>query len=56
MNKALAGFAIYALFFYLIAYGVLYHFRCPAANLSYWAYSESTPDWAEMSMYYGFYR
>jgi len=40
---------------YLLVYAFLYHFRGPAANLAYWVYSESTPDWAEVSLYYAFY-
>ena len=55
MNQGIAFAAVCACRFYAIKYGVLYHLRCPATNLSYWAYSERTEDWAEKCLYYGFY-
>jgi hypothetical protein len=55
MKNRVAFSAVWACGIYLTIYGVLYYLRGSAANLSYWVYSERTPDWVECSLYYGFY-
>jgi len=40
---------------YADTYAVLYARRGPAANLAFWVYTEYGPNWAEKSLFYGFY-
>ncbi len=40
---------------YIAIYGCLFHYRRPAANLAYWAYTDAGPDWVETCLYYGFF-
>ncbi len=40
---------------YVFAYVTLFHYRRPAANLAYWCYTGTGPDWAETCLYYGFF-
>ena len=55
MKTILPVAAAFVVATYVVAYGTLYHFGQPAANLTYWVYSDRTPDWAEKCLYYGFY-
>jgi hypothetical protein len=53
--KHIAITSIFAISLYMISYGVLYWHRKPAADLAYWCYTGTGPDWVEDCLYYGFY-
>ncbi len=55
MKRGAKFAALSAACLYLSAYGALYHFGRPAANLAYWVYSDHGPAWAEDCLYYAFY-
>jgi hypothetical protein len=55
MKRSVAMVLLYCLCFYVAVYCAFYHFRKPAANLAYWAYTDDSPDWIENCTYYTFY-
>jgi hypothetical protein len=56
MKRSVAMLLLYFVCFYVVAYCALYHFRKPAANLGYWAYTgDYWPDSIERCIYYAFY-